>query len=103
LTISKFRDIKRKLLNNWLDLVGGKMNKRIAYVGLSTPVFYDYKYSARETNADTRSSPNPILDSPYGLLLLYDEIWFLTRSLCPDNMRDLPYVNFRTRWDFCQI
>jgi hypothetical protein len=40
------------------------------------------------------SSPNPILDSPFGILLLYDEIWFLTRSLCPQNVRDLSYVRF---------
>jgi hypothetical protein len=26
--------------------------------------------------------------------LLYDEIWFLCRSLCPQNMRNLPYVRF---------
>jgi len=70
------------------------MEKRIAYVGLSTPVFYDYKYPAPQSKADTRSSPNPILDSPYRLLLLYDEIWFLTRSLCPNNMRTLSYVKF---------
>lgn len=70
------------------------MKKRIAYVGLSTPVFYDYKYLAARSKADTHSSPNPILDSPYGLLLLYDEIWFLTRSLCPNNMRTLSYVKF---------
>src|SRR5262249_35429776 len=28
------------------------------------------------------------------LLMLFDEIWFLSRSLCPQNMRDLPYVRF---------
>jgi hypothetical protein len=27
-------------------------------------------------------------------MLLYDEIWFLCRSLCPDNMRELPFVHF---------
>ena len=43
---------------------------------------------------DLQSSPNPILESPMGLLILYDEIVFLCRSLCPDNMRALPYVKY---------
>ena len=67
---------------------------RRAYVGLSGPLLYDYKVLAERGPADQVSSPNPILDSPFGLLLLYDEIWFLTRSLCPQNMRGLPYVHF---------
>lgn len=67
---------------------------RRAYIGLSTPIGYDYKNQATKTKADTYSSPNPILDSPFGLLLLFDELVFLTRSLCPENMRRLPYVSF---------
>lgn len=67
---------------------------RVAYVGFSTPIFYDYKCRAKKAPADLISSPNPILDSPFGLLLLYDEIWFATRSLCPNNMRKLNYVKF---------
>lgn len=67
---------------------------RIAHVGLSGPLLYDYEHPAERGPADTQSSPNPILDSPYGLLLLYDEIWFLSRSLCPQNMRELGYVRF---------
>lgn len=67
---------------------------RSAYVGLSTPLLYDYKNPASKTESDLRTSPNPILDSPFGLMLLYDEIWFLCRSLCPENMRDLEYVRF---------
>jgi hypothetical protein len=67
---------------------------RIAYVGLSTPLLYDFQYPARKTKADLSSSPNPILDSPFGLMLLYDEIWVLCRSLCPENMRSLDYVKF---------
>jgi hypothetical protein len=27
-------------------------------------------------------------------MLLYDELWFLCRSLCPENMRSLPYIRF---------
>lgn len=67
---------------------------RIGFVGLSTPLFYDYGHPARRAPSDVVSSPNPILDSPFGLLLLFDEIWFLCRSLCPNNMRGLPYVRF---------
>jgi hypothetical protein len=70
------------------------MKKRIAYVGLSTPVGYDYLNQASRTKADISSSPNPVLDSPFGLFLLFDEIWFLTRSLCPDNLRSAPFVKF---------
>lgn len=67
---------------------------RRAYVGLSTPIGFDYKNEASKAPADTFSSPNPVLDSPFGLLLLFDELVFLTRSLCPENMRHLPYVSF---------
>lgn len=44
--------------------------------------------------ADPGSSPNPIYDSPPALALLYDEIWFLCKSLCPASMRDLPFVHY---------
>lgn len=70
------------------------MSKRIAYIGLSTPVGYDYKNEASKAPADVMSSPNPILDSPFGLFLLFDEIWFLTRSLCPENLRSASFVKF---------
>lgn len=67
---------------------------RIAYIGLSSPIFYDYKTPASKAPSDTYSSPNPILDSAFGLFLLYDELWFVCRSVCPENMRNLPYVKF---------
>lgn len=67
---------------------------RIGYVGLSTPLFYDYPRPAARTNADLVSSPNPILDSAGALMLLYDELWFLTRSLCPQNLRSASFVRF---------
>ena len=67
---------------------------RIAYIGLSTPLLYDYRYLASKSPSDIGNSPNPILDSPFGLFILFDEIWFLCRSLCPENMRELPYVKF---------
>ncbi|WP_434141476.1 hypothetical protein JQR84_24410 (plasmid) [Pseudomonas luteola] len=71
--------------------------KRIAYVGLSSPIFYDYANQASRCASDNRSSPNPILDGPVGLMLLYDEVWFLCESLCPQNMRHLNYVKFLDR------
>jgi hypothetical protein len=55
---------------------------------------YDYKAPAVRGPADLRSSPNPILDCPTGLMLLFDELWFLSRSLCPQNLRGLPWVKF---------
>lgn len=68
--------------------------KRIGYVGLSTPILYDYANTARRTHSDLKSSPNPILDGAFGAMLLYDEIWFLSKSLCPQNMRNLSFVKF---------
>lgn len=70
--------------------------KRIGFIGLSTPSFYDYAHPASEAATDTRSSPNPIIEGAFGALLLYDELWFLCPSLCPENMRQLPYVKFLT-------
>ena len=68
--------------------------KRIGYIGLSTPIYYDYHYKASASESDLYSSPNPILEGAFGAILLYDEIWFLTKSLCPENMRHLSYVKF---------
>ena len=67
---------------------------RRAYVGLSSPIFYDYGNPAGVTVPNQYSSPNPILDGPTGLMLFYDELLFLTRSVCPENMRELPFVKF---------
>lgn len=70
---------------------------RIAYIGLSYPTFYDYFHVASSTINDVSSSPNPVIESPWGLMILYDEIWFLCESLCPNNMRKLPYVKYVDR------
>ncbi len=70
------------------------MGKRAAYIGISYPLLYDYKHQADKTINDLWDSPNPIIESPLGLLVFYDEILFLCKSLCPNNMRDLPYVKF---------
>src|SRR5215204_3802444 len=68
--------------------------KRIGYVGLSTPAFYDYKHNASPAPSNEYSSPNPIIEGGFGAIMLYDELWFLCRSLCPENMRHLDYVRF---------
>ena len=64
------------------------MGENIAYLGVSSPLAYDY---GRETETEP---PNPILEAPLGLFLLYDELWFLHPCLCPENMRELEYVQF---------
>lgn len=68
--------------------------KRIGFVGLSTPSFYDYAHRASVAPSDRSSAPNPVIEGAFGALLLYDELWFVCRSLCPENMRGLPYVRF---------
>lgn len=67
---------------------------RRAFIGLSTPLFYDYSVSVKKAKSDTASSPNPILDSPFGLMIFFDELWFLCESLCPENMRNLEFVKY---------
>jgi hypothetical protein len=59
-----------------------------ALIGLSTPLAYNYKYQIQD------SRPNPLLDTPMGLFLFFEEIWFIDRKLCPYNMENLPYVFF---------
>lgn len=70
------------------------MKKRIGYIGLSYPLLYDYRNQAPLSENDLSDSPNPIIESPLGLMILYDELWFLCESICPSNMRNLPYVKF---------
>lgn len=65
-----------------------------AYIGFSTPVAYDYKNETKPKLDEETSSPNPVLVGITGLLVLFDEIWFACRSICPASMRELPYVKF---------
>lgn len=65
---------------------------RRAFVGFSGPFGYDYKNLISKKGKADQLIPNPVLDSPFGLMLLYDEIIFLDESLCPFNMRELPFV-----------
>lgn len=55
---------------------------------------YDYKHPAEKSQNDLSDSPNPIIESPLGVMILYDELIFLCKSVCPNNMRNLPYVKF---------
>lgn len=57
-------------------------------IGVSSPVGYFY---LREREM---GRPAPILESPLSYVLLYDEIWFLSRKLCPYNMEHLDFVHF---------
>lgn len=70
------------------------MATRKAFVGLSGPLFFDYQHHFLADASDPGPSPNPILDSPAALALLYDEVWFLCRALCPESMRGQPYVRY---------
>jgi hypothetical protein len=62
--------------------------KRIAYVGASGPIKYDYKHTLNS------GYPNPILESPLGLMAVYDEIVFLHESICPKTMQKLDFIRF---------
>lgn len=63
---------------------------RVAFIGLSGPTGYDYK-----NYQDKKSTiPNPILEAPLGLMVLYDKILFLHPSVCPKSMLKLPFVEF---------
>ncbi|QIE58718.1 hypothetical protein G5B37_03815 [Rasiella rasia] len=63
---------------------------RRAFIGLSSPLGYSYAndYESRF------GRPNPVLDSPLGIFLFYDEIWFASRNTCPINCENLHYVRF---------
>ncbi|WP_416065329.1 hypothetical protein ACK9YZ_00690 [Rhizobium sp. ZK1] len=58
-------------------------------IGSSSPIGYSYINSQRD-----HSKPLPFLYGSMGLFLLYDEIWFATRDLCPSAMQTLPYAKF---------
>ncbi|GAB2835275.1 hypothetical protein [Streptomyces daliensis] len=64
-----------------------------ALVGLSTPITYDYENVLGQTEHGG-TIPNAVLENVTGLLLCYDEIWFVSREFCPVDLRELPYVKF---------
>ena len=63
---------------------------RKAFIGLSSPIGYNYSNSFESE----KGKPNPLLDSPMGVFLFYDELWFINRRTCPLNCENLPYVKF---------
>jgi hypothetical protein len=63
-------------------------DKKRLLIGVSSPIGY---YYARESE---KLRPAPILESPLSYMLLYDELWFLSRKLCPYNMEALEFVHF---------
>jgi hypothetical protein len=65
---------------------------RRAFIGFSSPTAYYYDHDQRYFKEDWRW--NPILESPQGLIALFDELWFITRALCPVSMRNESYVKF---------
>jgi hypothetical protein len=56
------------------------MPKMSAYIALSGPIFYDYK------NMLKWPYPNPVLEAPLDLMILYDEIIFIDEIVCPKSM-----------------
>lgn len=69
------------------------MKKRIAFLGTSYPLMYTMIPSEPESRIEDRIF-YPILDNINGLVLLYDELWFSSRSLCPIKVQRLPFVRF---------
>jgi hypothetical protein len=64
---------------------------RSAFVGLSSPTAYYYDHNREYSN---EWKWIPIIESPQGLMTLFDEIWFLHPALCPITMRQLDFVKF---------
>lgn len=76
---------------------GEDMNKRIAYIGLSYPIRFDITPSIKSwliTSPELWKEKFPIIESPWGLMLLYDELWFLCKDVCPHNMRECSFVKY---------
>ncbi len=57
-------------------------------IGVSSPVGYFY------ARASETGRPAPILEAPLSYFLLYDEIWFFSRKICPYNREGLDFVHF---------
>lgn len=72
-----------------LDIFRGiAVTSKRLLIGASSPVGYFY------LQAGEKGRPAPILESPLSYLLLYEEVWFLSRQLCPYNMEKLDFVHF---------
>ena len=73
----------------------GKRKKRVAYIGLSYPIMYDDDRIWAAWRGGPPLPPHPILDNPFGLMVLYDELWFLTEEICPINMKTSVYKGYK--------
>ena len=63
------------------------MNRELkAFVGLSSNLAFN-------EDVTDKGNPNPILESPIGLCLFYDEIWFLDESLCREMQKMAKFRN----------
>jgi hypothetical protein len=65
--------------------------KRRAFLGRFAPSFRDV---ANPHKVEGQSTPNAVLENAIGLMLCYDELWFLRRSDCPADMQNLDFVRF---------
>jgi len=63
---------------------------RTGFIGASSPIAFDYKVFRKKR----KGYPNPILEAPLGLFVMYDELLFLDPVVCPYNMSELEYVRF---------
>jgi len=66
--------------------------KRKAYIGLSSPTAY--YYDGKKEYFNEQWQWNPILESPQGLVTLFDELWFISQPFCPVSLRHEKYVKF---------
>ncbi|MFF0527575.1 hypothetical protein ACFYT3_04215 [Nocardia amikacinitolerans] len=69
-------------------------NRSAAYIGVAGVLAYDYKNPGSPKKFGNISNPNPILENVPGLLICYDDLYFLSREFCPRDMLELPYVHF---------
>ncbi len=61
--------------------------RRSLLIGFSSPIAYSYEVVKK-------NMPCPILESPIAYCLLYDDIWFISRKLCPPELEKLSFVHF---------
>ncbi|MEU0273770.1 hypothetical protein [Streptomyces sp. NPDC006307] len=69
----------------------GRSTKRRAFLGRFAPAYYDLANRHRVRGKD---EPNAVLENAVGLMLCYDELWFLRRQDCPADMQELNFVHF---------
>ncbi|MEU2675022.1 hypothetical protein ABZ622_40710 [Streptomyces sp. NPDC007164] len=65
--------------------------KRRAFIGRFAPSALDM---ANPHQVEGQSIANAVLENAVGLMLCYDELWFLRREDCPADMQQLDFVHF---------